>query len=80
MFDNEGRAAKAGAVGLAVRSRVVLILPRFLPEFFRAAFASGFGLRDRLHDRETFLRAVAEACSSQRLREENAVVGVISRS
>ena len=44
MFENEGRAAKAGAVGLAVRSRVVLILPRFLPELFCAAIAPGVGL------------------------------------
>ena len=45
-FEREWRAAKAGAVGLAVRSRVVLILPRFLPELFSAAIASGVGHLD----------------------------------
>jgi hypothetical protein len=49
----------------------------FCLDFFRAAIASGSGHRD---DLASFLRAVAEACSPQRFREENAVVRFISLS
>ncbi len=49
----------------------------FCLEFFRAAIASGSGHRD---DLASFLRAVAEACSHQRFREENAIVRFISLS
>jgi hypothetical protein len=49
---------------------------RFFLVFFRAAIASGSGHRDLAN----FLRAVAEACSPQRFREENAVVRFISLS
>ncbi len=43
---------------------------------FSAAIASGVGHRDC----ELFLCAVAEACTTQRLREENAAVGFIPLS
>jgi len=70
MFENEGRAAKAGAVGLAVRSRVVLILPRFLPESFRASAAiaseSGVDHRDAVTVTVTVMQTFfsAERCRS----------------
>jgi hypothetical protein len=48
----------------------------FFLDFFRAAIASGLVT---VHLR-TFLRAVAEACSPQRFREENAAVRFISHS
>jgi hypothetical protein len=50
----------------------------FLVFFFRAAIASESGSGHR--DLANFLRAVAEACSPQRFREENAVVRFISLS
>ena len=46
----------------------------FFLEFFRAAIASGLVT---VHLRT--LRAVAEACSPQRFREENAAVKFVSR-
>jgi len=49
---------------------------RFLPCFFSCRHRVRLGHRDLAN----FLRAVAEACSPQRFREENAVVRFISLS
>ena len=75
-------AASESALKRLVIPAFVLILLKVVVGFvfFLVFFSCRHRVRLGHRDLANFLRAVAEACSPQRFREENAVVRFISRS
>ena len=75
-------AASESALKLLVIPAFVLILLKVVVGFvfFLVFFSCRHRVRLGHRDLANFLRAVAEACSPQRFREENAVVRFISLS